>query len=177
MKQTEKQIYTVSSGVLTREDDGKKLLRIVNAPGRCEKRISTMEGIILGRTEIRGERSGHNRGRSYVLLDTLGKTCAVVRPGYAKGEDPEEIGWPIHRMPTVDHAEVMIDGEMCMLTMHSAHHYTLSKIGKVCRAQLTHRGLCGGWRIESESGFTPKTLSAFYVFCRYMEQENEFPMI
>ena len=177
MEQTEKQIYTIRSGILTRESDGKKLLRIANAPVMWEKRIFNMEGIILGRTVIRGERNGHIRGRNYVLLDTLGKTCAVVRPGYAKGEDPEEIGWPIHRMPRVDHAEVMIDGELCMLTMHSAHHYTLSKIGKVCRAQLTHRGLCGGWQIESEQGFSPKILSAFYVFCRYMEQENDFPMI
>ena len=173
----EKTIYTIHRGVLTRESDGKKLMRIAGVPNAREKRILTMDGKILGRTMIRGDECGHVRSREYVLLDTMGIPRAVVRPAYAQGEDPTEVGWPIHRMPAVNRAEVLMDGKVCELVMHDAYCYTLTKVKEMGRVQLRHRGLGGGWQIESEADFTPKMLSAFYVFCRYMEQENDFPLV
>ena len=172
-----KQRYTISSGVLTRESDGKPLLRIAGVGAKREKRICTMDGKILGSVVVRGNESGHVSEREYLLLDTLGKTCAVVRPAYAAGEDPNEAGWPVHRAPTVDRAEVLINGEACELVMHDTYCYTLTKRHRQGQARLRHKGLCGGWLVEAEQDFTPKMLSAFYVFCRYMEQENEFPIV
>lgn len=173
----ERQRYTISSGVLVREQDGKPLLRISSARAGQEKRICTMDGKILGNVVIRGKESGHVREREYLLLDTMGKTCAVVRPAYAAGEDPDEAGWPIHRMPTVNRAEVLLNGEACELVMHGPHCYTLTKRRRQENALLKHKGLCGGWQVEACGEFTPKILGAFYVFCRYMERENDFPLL
>lgn len=39
---------------------------------------------------------------------------------------------------------------------------------------ILHRGIMGGWTIEDETGLLPKNLCGLFVFCRYLERENEF---
>ena len=43
----------------------------------------------------------------YILFDGNGNKYAVANPDYAEGNDPTVVGWPLCRMPRVDHAKVV----------------------------------------------------------------------
>ena len=40
--------------------------------------------------------------------------------------------------------------------------------------QIFHRGIVGGWNIEAMDNFAPEIICGIFVFCKYIEQENEF---
>ena len=40
-----------------------------------------------------------------------------------------------------------------------------------------HRGIAGGWTLEDNCGFSPEMLCGIFIFCRYIEQENEFMIV
>lgn len=42
---------------------------------------------------------------------------------------------------------------------------------------IMRRGLCGGWLIDAFDDFSPEILCGIFVFCRYVEQENEFLIV
>lgn len=143
------------------------------------KKILDVNGGVVMRTDIldlkapAGER-GNVHYRQYVMLDGDGKECAVARPDYAQGEDPAVAGWPLCRMLKVDHAQLTIGGKEYLLTMRNSQNYSLSeKTGKII-VQIMHRGLCGGWTIDAADIFLPEIICGIFIFCRYIEQENEF---
>ncbi len=147
-----------------------------------EKKIFAANGELLIRTGIYHLEAPPNekdnvRYRQYVMLDGIGKECAIAKPDYAEGDDPAVVGWPICRMPRVDHAQLFIGRKEYLLTMKNSQTYFLSeKNGKVV-VQILHRGLCGGWDIDAADDFVPEIICGIFVFCRYIEQENEFTVV
>lgn len=147
------------------------------------KKIYSPNGDILMHTDIMQLESpksemGNVRCRRYILFDDSDNEYAVASPDYAEGDDPTVVGWPLCRMPRVDHAKVVIGKKEYLLFMQNNQNYSLSEISGETVVQVLHRGLIGGWNIESKKDeFSPKLLCGIFVFCKYIEQENEFLVV
>ncbi len=173
-------MYTMKAGELYL--NGKAVARIKGNLAGPEKLIQSPDGGLLLQTGIRTleapeERRGDVRFRRYVLLDKAGRELATAGPGYADGEEPEPGEWPVCRLPKVDHADVRMDGVDYRLTMRSSQCYVLEKAPGAIVLQVRHKGLTGGWDIETGGDLSPEQICAIFVFCRYTEQENEFLIV
>ena len=174
--------YTMKSGVLLQEPSHTALAGIKSVLTGSVKRIQKCADEWLLEAGIRylDERNVHSgdvRNKEYVLTDHRGSVVASAFPGYARGEEPDVAGWPIHRMPKVDHAKVTIAGAEYMLTMCSGQKYTVKDAGGAEILRILHKGIAGGWNVEDDHGFAPEILCGIFVFSRYIEHENEFMII
>ena len=155
--------------------------RIKGAFTGSEKKIYSANDSILMYTDIANlevppNEAGNVRYRQYILFDSSGNKCAVANPDYAKGDAPT-VAWPLCRMPRVDHAKIVYDKNEYLLVMQNDQNYLLSdKYGKTI-IQIFHRGLAGGWDIKVMNDFSPEIICGIFVFCKYIEQENEFSIV
>ena len=101
----------------------------------------------------------------------------VASPDYAEGDDPAVVGWSLCRMPRVDHAKVVIGEREYLLVMQNNQNYSLSEISGKTIVQIVHLGLGGGWNIEAIEDFASEMICGIFVFCKYIEQENEFLVV
>jgi len=174
--------YTMKAGVLYEENRREPLIRMKGSFSGPEKNIYLPNEEWVLRTDIRslpvspGKRTDV-RFREYVMLDPNGREIACGKPDYAEGDDPAVVGWPICRMPQVDHATVTINGKAYALVMHNSQNYGLKDSAGYVLIQIMHRGLCGGWYIDTVEDFSPSLLCGIFSFCRYLEQENEFIIV
>ncbi len=172
--------YTMSAGMLFCRKH--KLAQIKSAFTGPERQILSADKDLLLRADIRNletppESRGDVRFRQYILRDAMGSERAVAKPDYAEGNDPAVTGWPIYRMPRVDHAQILMNDREYCLTMQNSQNYTLNDaMGKVV-IQIRHRGLSGGWDIEAAAEMPPEIICGIFVFCRYIESENELVMV
>lgn len=171
--------YVIQTGILF-SGENQPLMRLKGAFSGQEKTICTPDGTIAMRTMIRvfpqdGEYGGDVRNHEYVLLNEDGTTAATARPEYVKESDPT--GWPVCRMPRVDHATVFLRGKEYCLIFQNSQNYTLTDSSNRMCVQIYHRGLMGGWNVEADDTFLPGELCGIFAFCRYLEQENEAMMI
>ena len=115
--------------------------------------------------------------REYILTGNGKQIICSARPGYADGDDPNIVGWPICRMPRVDHASIVMNGEEYLLTMHNSQNYSLKDTNHTEVLRIMHKGIAGGWDVEDICDITPEIICGIFVFCRYIEQENEFLIV
>lgn len=156
--------------------------RIKGAITGSGKKIYSANGSILLHTdivnlEVPPNGMGNVRYRQYILFDGNGDTCAVANPDYAEGDDPTVAGWPLHRIPRVDHAKVVYDKNEYLLVMQNGQNYLLSDKCSKAVIQISHRGLAGGWNIEVMNDFAPEIICGIFIFCKYIEYENEFLVV
>lgn len=174
--------YIMKSGALCSGLAGAPLARITSSLSGPQKTILLQGEAPALTADIRftddaQNRRGDVRCSRYVLVDAQGQICASAQPGYAAGEDPDVAGWPLCRLPRVDHAQAVVLGERYTLTMHNSQNYSLKDADGREALRVMHRGLVGGWTIEDARGFSPEILCGLFVFCRYIEQENEFMFV
>jgi len=160
----------------------KMLVRLRGSFNGPEKNIFLADGTLLLRTDIRdldapAKKTGDVRFRQYIILDEAGKEHAVAKPGYAEGNDPDIVGWPICRLPRIDHAQFLYQDEEYILSMQNSQNYFLTDRSGKTAVQIFHRGLIGGWNIDADDRFTPEMICGIFAFCRYMEHENEFLVV
>lgn len=172
--------YIMRAGTLYNQNN--MLAQIKSVLIGPEKKIISADGTLLLQTNIYNREApagkiGNVRFRQYILTDVEGIRCAVANPDYAKDDDPEVVGWPICRMPKVDHAQMQIYDDEYYLTMRNNQNYLLENAIRESVVQIYHRGLIGGWEIEADGGFRPDIICGIFVFCRYMEKENEFLIV
>lgn len=171
--------YIMKSGCLSGEQSGEIIAKIKSTLTGPVKKIARAESEYY--TDIRRlrpprERSGDLRFREYVFGEQS-SIKMIGRPGYADGEDPLVAGWPVCRMPRADRIRIILGSEEFALTMHNSQNYSLrDKTGYVV-LQIIHRGLNGGWLFHDDHGFSPEILCGIFVFCRYLEQENELMIV
>lgn len=169
--------YLMAAGSLYEESGGHMLARIRGFLSGTERRIVSPEGKLVLRTEVRDGAADGAGGREYVMQDENGVDCAVALPDYADGEDPAQAGWPVCRMPRVDRAQVRIGADRYRLVMDSSRSYTLWDQTGHSLVHIVHRGVAGGWNIQDEGRFRPELIVGIFVFCRYIEKENEFAAV
>ncbi|HJC00929.1 MAG TPA: hypothetical protein H9764_10800 [Candidatus Flavonifractor merdavium] len=175
-------IYELKTGVLRREEGGESLARIKGGLGGPARQILTPGGTVLLRTDIlrleapRG-REGDLRYTRYRMYGADGGVYAEGAPGYAPEEDPERVGWPVCRMPRADRIALTAGEARYTLYMDSGSLYRMEEEGAGCRMRMVHRGVAGGWRLECEPALPACFLCGLFVFCRYLEGENQFLVV
>lgn len=120
------------------------------------------------------ETGAPGEAKQYLLLRPDGTVVARGRPGYAAGQDPAHQGWPLSHLPRTDHADLVLDGEACVLEMLNSQNYELRSARGDCLVQVLHRGLLGGWDLRCRIHLPPEELCGLLVFCLYLDRENEF---
>ena len=123
--------YIMKAGILYNDDALAVLARVKSSLVGPLKKIDDNKGQLLLEADIRcldqiKSSSGDVRNREYVLIDPEGKVVASARPGYAKGDEPDVVGWPICRMPRVDNAKLNINGTEYFLVLLPADGPVLS---------------------------------------------------
>lgn len=178
--------YVIKSGMLYDRDQKKTLARVKREFTGSERKILSADGAPVLRTEIRRPDRAADpslnamdsiRSVEYILEDMDGCVCASAQPDYAEGEAPEKTGWPPYRMPKVDHAHLRMDGREFKLVMRGGAGYTLSELSGREVLRILHRGITGGWDIDAADRLRPETICGLFVFCRYMERENEIVIV
>lgn len=178
--------YVMKSGMLYDGDQKKALARVKREFAGSERKILSADGAPVLRTEIRrpdnqagtsGNTGDGVRSVEYILEDMAGCVCAAAQPDYAEGEEPERTGWPPYRMPKVDHAHLRMDGREYNLAMKGGSGYLLSERSGKEVLRILHRGITGGWDIDAADKLRPETICGLFVFCRYMERENEIVIV
>ena len=171
--------YIIAAGALRRAGDKSALMSIKGTVSGQETKLLSPKGELVAKADVySGTSDGHGMDRvdrhSYVLTDGDGQEHAAATPHYAAGNDPTDAGWPVCRMPRADHADVTLEGEEYDMVMHSGQDYSLYDRAHREEVHILHRGIMGGWIIEDETGLPPEDLCGLFVFCRYLERENEF---
>ena len=174
--------YTIKAGVLYKNESQLALARIKSALLGPQRKILSIAGELLLTADVRyldesKASSGDVRNREYILTDTKNQLIGSAHPGYAEGDDPNVVGWPICRMPRVDHADLVMNGKEFLLTMHNSQNYSLMDTNDLEVLCIMHKGIAGGWMVESNCGFAPEIICGIFTFCRYIEQENEFLIV
>lgn len=174
--------YIIKSGNIYEETQKEPLLQLKSMFIGPEKRILLPDGNVVLRTDIRQHpaplhQKSNVRFREYIMLDSKEYMLACAKPEYSSEEDPEIHGWPACRTPKVDHAKVMIMNKTYQLTMLNSQNYVLRDESENTLLQIIHRGLGGGWDLETTGLFSPAVLCGLFFFCRYIEQENELLII
>lgn len=173
--------YLLKSGILYAQNQSKPLARIKSCFCSPEKQILSEDNALLCRAQIQ-HRQGALEGnaphcKEYVLEDPQGASLAVARPQYAQDAEIQPDGWSLCHMPRVDHATVTVQGSAYRLVMHNSQNYSLLAPDGAVAVQVLHRGVTGGWDIQDQCQHTPCFLCGLFAFCRYMERENEFPVV
>lgn len=172
--------YVMKSGCLSQESSGEIMARIKGTFSGPIKKITlsnTEYHTDIRHLEAPVGRVSDVRFREYVLVNQCGTGIMTGKPGYADGDDPAVTGWPIYRMPRVDHAQITIGTEEYGLIMHNSQNYSMKDKAGYVLLQIIHRGLTGGWKFHDNHGFTPEILCGIFAFCRYIEQENELQIV
>ena len=174
--------YRMKSGVLFLPGSGERCAQIKSAFWGARRSISLADGGAQYQTDIDlleapAGRSGDVRYHVYTLKDGDGEVLMQARPGYAVEDDPDLVGWPICRVPRVDHADVSLEGSAYSLVMHNSQNYSLQGESGPATLRIMHEGISGGWTMEAARAFAPQVLCGLFIFCRYMEQENEFIVV
>lgn len=112
--------------------------------------------------------------RIYRLLDANGALIMTGRPLYADEDNPNVYGWPLCRMPRADRLEIHQDQETLMLHMKNNQYYQLSDADGRIVYTMIHKGISGGWDLETFREFSPGILCGLFLFCNYLGKENEF---
>ncbi|WP_313155725.1 hypothetical protein [Lacrimispora sp.] len=174
----------LKSGTLYRTDNkaaGPALANIHNRLFGLEKQIIAGEKQFLTqiRTEIlTGERILGAGSRQYLLKNSDGEILLSGVPRYAEENDPSIVGQFIYRIPRVSYVELMFQNRNGLLRKINSQNYRLTDpSGKVILTLLRRGIFSGGWNLDAAEEFRPEFLCGIFIFCRYMEQENEFPIV
>ena len=174
--------YTMKSGVLYEDASRVPLVKMKSAITGPVKMIYCNNEIMAIKTDIccsapQKNQTGDTRSKVYIMKDGRDALIAVGKPGYAKEDEPETAGWPVCRVPRVDHADLTIENQQFLLMMHNSQNYSLRDGENNEILRILHKGIAGGWSIEDLHGFSPEVICGIFAFCRYIEQENEFIIV
>lgn len=174
----------LKSGTLYRTDNkaaGPALANIHNRLFGLEKQIIAGEKQFLTQIQTKtltGERNPGAGSRQYLLKNSDGEILLSGVPRYADENDPSIVGQFIYRMPRVSSVELMFQDRSGLLRMINSQNYRLTDpSGKVILTLLRRGIFSGGWNLDAAEEFRPEFLCGIFIFCRYMEQENEFPIV
>ncbi len=172
--------YLVRSGNLYNWQDGQPASRLayLSSPFYNTKKSILEAGGAELSADIKTEKSGlKTLGHNYILCDKQGNTIAEGTPEYSEEDDPNRFGWPISHAPHVDHVKIFWNGDVYRLNMLNSQNYRMVNFKNETILEIIHHGLGGGWMIETKQAVPSGILLGFFLFCRYLEQENEFIVV
>ncbi len=188
-------IYYIKSGILYLQEAPDTLLRLaaIKAPAyTAQKCISTkgddyftdITSIDAGRVQSGRNYSfpgleHHLSGREYTLSDHQQHILASAVPVYNQEYGSPAHSRPLSYAPRISRAAVDIGGSPFCLTMLNSQNYRLTDPAGHNTIEILHNGLGGGWNVTAcpETDFPPIILLGLFIFCRYLEKENEFVVV
>jgi len=171
--------YILKSGALRPVGQDNILARIKNDFRGYEKKIYLPDGTLSLYTDIRHLNSSKDciHDTQYIMCTLQGEQVSAGWPEYSKDENPENHGWPVSHMPKVDHSFITLNSKNYVLNMVSGRLYEMYDNSGKTVMRIKHRGIQGGWYIETFSPFKPDIICGIFSFCRYLEHENEFVVV
>lgn len=175
--------YLLKAGVLYEEEQGEQGVPLANIQNHyfgIEKQIHVGEALFytgVAKESAPMERLVRACPKRYFMRVAGGTILLSGTPKYARNEDPSVIGWPVYKVTHVDSAELSMQGHDAHLQMVNSQNYLLVDIYGREIIRILHRGVIGGWRVEAEEGFSYEMICGIFVFCRYLEQENELLVV
>ncbi len=174
-------LYIMKSGYLFSAKENKPVAQIKNILWSQEKTIHLLgqntSFKATAESTASAERRGDVRQKRYFLYDKENSVLLIGQPAYAECDNPDVVGWPICRLPKADHAQIQMGKETYRLNMMNNQYYSMRDQNGYDVLQILHRGITGGWEIQADAQFAPEIISALFLFCRYLEQENEFLVV
>lgn len=165
--------YRIKAGALYAEGEETPLVRLEGRFCTRDKQILDGAGSPVLRTAIRREREAG--GCAYRMEEPSGACYAQAWPDLTPREGAGAP--PLNRMPRVDHARLRLGEREYLLIMQSPRTYGLLTLSGKKAVQIDHCGVAGGWQVETWQDFTPAFLCGLFVFCRYLERENELLVV
>ena len=174
--------YILKSGNLFMENSDQPLAKIKSMLIGPNKMIySDNDELIMETTICESgiliEKHCDVRSRKYVLTDLDGNEVASAYPNYDEKNDPNIVGWPICHVPHVNRAKVIWKNNEYELIRKDSQNYQLEDETQSHMLEIKHRGLIGGWEIHATDSFSHQIICGLFIFCKYIEQENEFMLI
>ena len=175
-------IYYLTAGVLCAADEAQPLAHIRGCLCGTEKQVFDRDNSLLLRTDIRllGPDSQSMEAvpaREYVMYGPDGSEIALAKPRCSAGDAPSAASWPVCRMPRADEAVLTMEGREYTLVMENVQNYVLTDAWGQCTVRIIHRGMSGGWRLDVSQPLSAPFLCGLFIFCRYLEKENEFVVV
>lgn len=172
-------IYYLTAGVLCAADEAQPLASIRGCLCGAEKQVFDRDNSLLLRTDIRllGADAQAVPAKEYVMYGPDGSELAVAKPRCSTGDDPAAASWPVCRMPRADEAVLTMEGQEYTLVMENVQNYVLTDAKGRCAVRIIHRGMTGGWKLDVSQPLSPSLLCGLFIFCRYLEKENEFVVV
>ena len=174
--------YILKSGMLFAENNEQPLAKIKSMFLGPNKMIYSEKDELLFQTTIldSGIQTDNNcdvRSHKYVITIPNGDKIASAYPNYDKKNDPNIVGWPICHVPHVNRAKVIWGNYEYELVRKDSQHYQLKSKSEIHFLEIKHRGLIGGWEIHATDNFSHQIICGLFIFCKYIEQENDFMLI
>ncbi len=112
----------------------------------------------------------HNREYTLKCGD---ETLMSAHPGYADDGHPDPDCWHAYGAQKVDHANVTVCSSDYVLLRQSSKKFALQTDGGETVLHIDYNKASHGWTLDPSAEFDPLQLCGFYIFSRYLEQENQ----
>lgn len=161
----------ISPGKIICDKEGRELLYT-----EIYQKYSDVSGI----SDMQAKESSHAEyrdiaGRRYLLRKMDGSICTSAAPFYAAEERLPENGFPVCRMPRVDHILMEIQGKTCVLIREKWGEYVLQDVGGQVLMRIRYTGALGRqYEIDTFSTWKPEMIAGIVQLSHYMERESEF---
>ncbi len=168
--------HTIKAGILYSEQN-EPLCLLKSVLSSTQKRICLPDGNQIMQTDVlkmsdSAPQNIHRPNHEYVLVNQEGNIICTATPT-ARNSEVSSAQWPVYCVPGVDHASFIWGQTKYLLVMHNSQNYTLSDTSGKNIVRIFHKGMTGGWNLETDADFPPGVLCGIFAFCRYIEQEDE----
>lgn len=138
------------------------------------KVIVSSDGNVITKTEvIQMNRSKRLENRRYLLKDAEDHVRAEGQLRYAEGADQ----WPVCHAPRVDSVLLRMGDSKYVLKMLNSQNFTMTDMDGNRVMGIIHDGVNGGWLVNDNGTFNSCDIMGVFIFCRYLDKENEFMVV
>ena len=163
--------YLIKAGKLYQIDNGRpgaKLASLKTPYYPIKKIILSPDGRIKLYADIKNCPGGEINGkRIYVLSDPLNQTILSGIPIYSDNLS-------LLSGMSVNQIRLTMEHRLYDLFMRSTREFCIMDDNSWVAVRLEHCTEGGGWYVEADPVFSPFILMGLFIFCRYLDKENEF---
>lgn len=166
--------YLIKSGNLYQIDNGRpgsKLACLKTPFYSVKKTILSPDGEVRLIADVQhSENTGKIPKCTYTLMDPLNQVVLTGYPTYNKN-------YIALNAPRINHIKLFMNHKIYELSMKDNLECNLVDQSNYNIANLVHNKKGGGWLLKADPVFSPYILMGLFLFCRYLDKENEFIMI
>lgn len=135
--------------------------------------ISSKDNSILKAEIEQKQKDGKLDSRKYLLKDEADHIIAEGHPEYAEGADP----WPVSHAPRVNRLHINMQDSTYELKMLNSQNFVMKDQKDCSVMEIIHNDIGGGWNTVIYKDFDSCIVMGMFVFCRFLDKENEFMVV